>query len=208
MNWTHLHLALNHVPVLGVPLLTLLLGWGWLFRSRDIQRVALLWLALLSAVAIAIKFTGDNAAEVDPQRFVAVKAYLNQHEQSADQATTAVFVLGLAAATGVFLGRGTRPVPKWILGIVLGLGVVAAVLFGRTANLGGQILHPSIRPHPTVKLDGGKGTSSVKSVASVGSPQLSRMTRREGRLPAGSLRPVVCIAGREAISRVPRKSGR
>ena len=161
MNWTHLHLALNHVPVLGVPLLTLLLGWGWLFRSRDIQRVALLWLAVLSGVAIAIKFTGDNAAGVDPQRFVPVKAFLEQHEQSADQATTAVFVLGLAAASGVFLGRGTRPVPKWILGGVVGLGVVAAVLFGRTANLGGQILHPSIRPHSTLNLDADFGDPQV-----------------------------------------------
>ncbi len=149
MNWTHLHLALNHVPVLAVPLLTLLLGWGWIFRSRDIQRVALLWLALLSAVAIAIKFTGDNAAGMDAARFVPVKAYLDQHEQSADQATTSVFVLGLMAATGVFLSRGARPAPKWILGILIGAGVVTAVLFARTANLGGQILHPSIRPDST-----------------------------------------------------------
>ena len=31
MDWTHLHLALNHVPVLGTPFLLGLLLWSWAF---------------------------------------------------------------------------------------------------------------------------------------------------------------------------------
>jgi hypothetical protein len=145
MNWTHLHLALNHLPVLGVPFVVLLLAWGWVFRQREVVRVAVLWMALLSVVAIAVKFTGDFAVDVDPKRLSEVRAYVDRHEESADQATTAVFLLGLAAAVALYLGRGERVLPAWMLAVLVALGIGTSGLYARSANLGGQINHPELR---------------------------------------------------------------
>jgi hypothetical protein len=156
MNWTHLHLALNHVPVLGVPFVTLLLAWGWLFRKPEVIRVAVLWTLGIAAASIAIKFTGDSAAEVDPSRFLPVQELLERHEKSADQATTAVFVWGLAAAVATWLGRGQKAVPAPVLGMLMALGVVTCVLLARTANVGGQISHPQIREGAAAVAPGGK----------------------------------------------------
>lgn len=145
MNWTHLHLALNHIPVLGVPFAVVLLAWGWVFGKREVLRVAVIWMALLSVAAIAIKFTGDFAAEGDPKRWNEVKAYVDRHEESADQATTAVFLLGLAAGVAVYLGRGERPLPTWMLALLMVVGIGASVMYARSANLGGRINHPELR---------------------------------------------------------------
>ena len=145
MNWTHLHLALNHIPVLGVPFVVLLLAWGWVFRKREVVRVAVLWMALLSVVAIAVKFTGDFAVEGDPKRWSEAQKYVGLHEQSADQATTAVFLLGLAAAVALYLGRGERVLPVWMLALLVALGIGTSGLYARSANLGGQITHPELR---------------------------------------------------------------
>ena len=93
----------------------------------------------------AIKFTGDFAAEGDPKRWNEVKAYVDRHEESADQATTAVFLLGLAAGVAVYLGRGERPLPTWMLALLMVVGIGASVMYARSANLGGRINHPELR---------------------------------------------------------------
>ncbi|MFT5493677.1 MAG: putative membrane protein, partial [Limisphaerales bacterium] len=67
------------------------------------------------------------------------------HEQSADQATTGVFLLGIAAGVGLFLGRKGRAMPKWVYPVALALALVTFGLMARAANLGGQIRHTEIR---------------------------------------------------------------
>ena len=105
MDWTHLHLALNHVPVVGTPFLLLLLAWGWWRGSAEVTRLALWWFVGLAVLSIALKFTGDFAGEQAGPKLDPVRAFVERHEQSADQATTAVFLLGLSAALATFLGR-------------------------------------------------------------------------------------------------------
>lgn len=146
MNWTHLHLALNHVPVIGTPFLLLLLAWGWARRSEDIRRLALAWLVPFAVLAIALKFTGDFAAEESSGRLEPVREWVERHEQAADQATTGIFLLGVAAAVAGYLGRGGRRAPAWSLALVLLLGLATCLLLARAANFGGQIAHPHLRP--------------------------------------------------------------
>jgi uncharacterized membrane protein len=145
MDWTQLHLALNHVPVVGLPILLLILIAGWWRRSADVLRLALWALALLAAAAIAIKFTGDFAAEQSAPRLAEVQAYVQRHEQAGDQVTAGVFLLGLASALALLLARGARPVRGWTVALVLVLGLVTAALYLRSAHTGGQISHPILR---------------------------------------------------------------
>ncbi len=146
MSWSHLHLALNHLPVLGAPFLLLLLGWGLLHRSRDLVRTALWWFIGFAVLAIMLKFTGDFARDEAAERLKPVAPLVTDHEQAADQATTGVFLLGLAATTAEILGRKGRAIPKWSLVVVFVLGLATSILMARTANLGGRINHPDLRP--------------------------------------------------------------
>ena len=145
MDWIQLHLALNHLPVVGIPLLVVLLAIGRWRQSTDVMRLALWLIAFLAAAAIAIKFTGDFAAEQAVPQLAPVKELVARHEQAADQVTTAVFCLGLASALALFLSRGGRSLRGWILALVLALGVLTGLLYARTAHSGGQISHPELR---------------------------------------------------------------
>ena len=146
MDWTHLHLALNHVPVLGTPFLLGLLVWSWA-RGQAVTLRFCLWLFIVLAVAsVAIKFTGDFAVKKVGALAGFDKALIEQHEQAADQATTGVFVMGIAAAVALFVSRRGRPVPKWSLGLLALMALVTFALMARTANFGGHIRHPEIRP--------------------------------------------------------------
>jgi hypothetical protein len=146
MDWTHLHLALNHVPVLGTPFLLGLLVWSWA-RGQAVTLRFCLWLfVVLAATSIGIKFTGDFAAEKIGTQPGFDKVLIEQHEQAADQATTGVFFMGIAAAVALVVSRRGKSTPAWSLGLLAALALVTFGLMARTANFGGHIRHPEIRP--------------------------------------------------------------
>lgn len=145
MDWVQIHLALNHLPVIGVPLLTLMLLLAWLLKAQQVIRFALWFLLVLAALAIAIKFTGDFAAEVSSTQLAQVRDLVTLHEEAGDQSTTAVFFLGLAVGVSLFVSRRGKTSPRWALALVLVFGVAATLLYARSAHTGGQISHPELR---------------------------------------------------------------
>jgi uncharacterized membrane protein len=145
MNWVHLHLALNHIPVLGSLFVVILLVLGLIKRSDELKRTSLWGFLVLTLMSIPIKFTGDSAYEKTSAEAWMSAPIAEAHEQSADQATTGVFLLGIAAAFGLFRGRGKRTIPTWVYATTLILALATFVLMARTANLGGQIRHTEIR---------------------------------------------------------------
>ena len=145
MNWPHLHIALNHLPVFGVLFLLLLLITALLRKSAELTRVTLwAWIAL-AAVTVPIHSTGERAFEDLMQDPAVEDRFVKPHDDAAGQAVTAVFVLGVLAAVGLFLSRRGRPTPRWILFSLLVGSLLAFLLMARAANLGGQIRHPEVR---------------------------------------------------------------
>ena len=59
MDWVHLHLALNHIPVLGTLFVGLLLATALVKKNRELMRLSLIWFVTLTVVSIRMKFTGD-----------------------------------------------------------------------------------------------------------------------------------------------------
>lgn len=140
-----IHLALNHIPVVGLPILVMMLLAGWWRKSNEMLRLTLWSLLFLTAAAVAIKFTGDFAAEQSGPRLAAAQNFVTRHEEAGDQVTTAVFFLGLSVATALWLARRGRPVSKWTLLLVVSAGLVTCLLYARSAHTGGQISHPELR---------------------------------------------------------------
>jgi hypothetical protein len=145
MDWVQLHLALNHLPVVGVPLLTILLLVAWVLKAQQVIRFALWFLLVLAVLAIAIKFTGDFAADATSLELAQARDFVTLHEEAGDQATTAVFFLALAVGASLFVWRGGRASPRWALALVLVLGIVSTLLYARSAHTGGLISHPELR---------------------------------------------------------------
>ncbi len=154
MQWTQIHLALNHVPVVGGPFLLLLLAWGLFRQSAEILRLAHAWILVFALISIGLKFTGDFAADSQKERLVPLRVWVERHEQSADQATTGLFLMGLSSAVALVAGRRRANPPAGSTWITLGIGVLTCVLVGRAAHFGGQISHPELRgPVGNVQID-------------------------------------------------------
>ena len=146
MNPAHLHLLVNHIPILGGIFAVLLLAWGWLRRDASILRLSLALFVILAAAAIAVHSTGDAAADTAERLPDVTRELIDAHESAAGKATTVFFVAGLVALAGLIAYR-KRPVPPaWFLALLPLVGAATAVMVARAGMLGGEIRHTETRP--------------------------------------------------------------
>lgn len=146
MNTAHLHLILNHLPVLGTAFGCAILAFGLWKRSEDIKRLALLSLTITALLAIPAYLTGEPAEKTVKGLPGVAGNLIERHEEAAGVALGGVLALGAFAVVGLVVFRRQRPVATWF-GVTALLGAIAVSgLMAWAANLGGQVHHPEIRP--------------------------------------------------------------
>ncbi|HEY0969434.1 MAG TPA: hypothetical protein VGE02_00515 [Gemmatimonadales bacterium] len=150
MDPVHLHLLLNHVPVIGAVFTVLLLAVALLRNSTELGKTSLGILGLLAAVAIVVYLTGEPTEEVVERLPGVSEAAMERHEDVALVATIAMTVLGVLALAALGWFR-QRVLPRWISGAALLATLAVTGVMGFTANLGGQIRHSEIRPGGVVR---------------------------------------------------------
>ena len=157
MNMTHLHLLLNHVPVLGTVFGVALFASGFWRKSQQLNRAGLTVFLLSALIAVPVYLTGENAESVVKPLPGFSKAITEQHEEIAAKAFGGIVALGVAALAGLILFRGARTIPAWFGTSILLASVVVSGLMLWTASTGGQVRHTEIRsnsgPAPAPQVD-------------------------------------------------------
>jgi uncharacterized membrane protein len=145
MSWVHIHLFLNHVPVIGIFGAALVLAVGILRRSQEVMRVGLGLIVLVAAAGVVVYLTGEPAEHLVRRLPGISRAAVEAHEEAAFVATAVLTLVGIGAAAGLLMYRGAARVPQWFAVSALALSVVAAAMMTWNAGLGGQIRHSEIR---------------------------------------------------------------
>lgn len=144
-NAAHLHLLLNHVPILGAVAAALLLTLALFVRRQVLTKAALWFLAVAGIVAVPVYLSGEEAEDI-VEELGAAHAVIESHEEAALLTLIALGVLGLLAVGFLWWTSHQYEVPRWVTGTMWILATIGAVLAARTAYLGGQIRHTEIRP--------------------------------------------------------------
>ena len=144
MSFVHVHLLLNHVPVIGAVLGVLLLAFALARRSDELGKAALGLFALLAAVSAVVFLTGEPAEELVEKLPGFSEALTERHEEAALVATVAMGLTGLFGLTTLVMFR-KRPLSRWVTPVALVVSLGASGFMGYAANLGGQIRHTEIR---------------------------------------------------------------
>ena len=146
LTLVHLHLMLNHIPILGAIFLALLLGFALWRNHPIIQRVTLAGTVLVALLTIPVYFTGEPAEEAIEHSPDFNEDLVEQHEDRGMITLIVVLVTGAAAVGTLALARGGKALRPALLRLVL-LGLVASsAIAAWTALDGGQIRHPEVRP--------------------------------------------------------------
>jgi uncharacterized membrane protein len=159
MTWAHLHLALNHVPVVGILLVVLLLAAAVIRRSGELTRASFWLLVVLALITLGVYLTGEPAEELVEGLPGFSEPIVEQHEEAALVATIGMSILGLLAAMGLIRRRAGQDSSGYRKTVLL-FGLAVGGLLAWTANLGGQIRHTEIRSQAQATTgDGGEGNN-------------------------------------------------
>ena len=155
-NAAHLHLLVNHFPIIGaflsIPLLVLTL---LLRKERGLLLASVFLLVVVAGTAWASLRTGDKAQEMiegqeDSKWFkIYDEADVGEHEKRADLATW-WFAVPTAAAGLVVLVLARRraadsPLPRWPIALLLVGAALTSYRMAMAGNAGGVIMHREIR---------------------------------------------------------------
>ena len=144
LDWPHIHIMINHFPIILVMMGTLAALLG-LFRSRrGIWLYATATLTLAALTAIPTYFTGGPAEKGLHRPWYVARAAIHNHEDAALIATIITGVAGLFALVAWRrLVRYPREIslPGGLRTAVVITAVVAAAAMGYTSLLGGAIIH-------------------------------------------------------------------
>lgn len=142
MNFPHIHLLLNHIPVLGTGFAFLVLLIGMVLRSEEVRRVALVLFVLVALLAIPTYMTGEPAGEMLLKQNLGVSSWqIERHDSAAEVALTAMECLGALSLVVLFLEWRKVSLPRSAHLLTPVVAVVVLGLMAYTALLGGQIRH-------------------------------------------------------------------
>ncbi len=145
MNIAHLHLLLNHIPVIGTLLGLGLLIFALLRKNEEIKRVSLGVFLVVAILTIPTYLSGGAAEKAIEHLPGVAESLIEQHEEAAELSFFAIEILGLLALGGLLISRWKATLPAWFFTLFLFFTLLTSGLMAWTANLGGQIRHPEAR---------------------------------------------------------------
>jgi uncharacterized membrane protein len=145
MNAAHLHLILNHVPVLGTLIALLLLITAMVEKSEDLRRAALALFVGVAIMAVPVFLSGEPAEELVERIPGVTSQQIDRHEDAATQALIAVAVVGVLAIGALAAARRSPRGSRALTIATLAVGIVTSGLMARAALLGGQVRHSEIQ---------------------------------------------------------------
>ncbi len=162
MSLTHIHLLLNHFPIIGTIVgLGLFLG-SLVGKSDHLKQASLILFAGIALLAIPTYMSGNGAAQALREMPGVSKAFLAAHNDAALVSLIFMELTGILAWLGLWQVRRFKHAAAWNLAAVLLLAAVTVYFMSITGNTGGEIRHPEIRA--------GQETAGAKAA---GVPQVS-----------------------------------
>jgi uncharacterized membrane protein len=145
INPAHLHIILNHIPVLGIPFGIALFIYGFLRKSQEIRTAALLVFVAVALVTIPTFLSGEAAEDMVEHLPGVSERLIENHEDAAKIALIATSILGGLSLIRLLIPArfGAVRAPETIL--VFALSLAVSGWLGWTGHLGGQIRHSEIR---------------------------------------------------------------
>lgn len=152
MNEAHLHLAVNHLPIVAVIIGTLVLLIGILLKKEQVKLTGLGIYIFSSFTAIMANATGEGAEEIAEELPGVTEALIHQHEELAESFLLLSIILGIVALGTFFLAwkKHRFSLFGYIFALLLGAG---AILSGKMVGTsGGEIRHTEIRSQASQNL--------------------------------------------------------
>lgn len=154
MNDAHLHMVVNHFPIIGT-----IFGFGILIAGLVLKNKTLIntsfVLFIVAAVFGALSMgTGEGAEELVEDMPNIGKQIIHEHEELAEKLALLLYVLGALSLVGLYLNFKNNAKAKLLSFLILGIAAVGLFLVQKVGTSGGEIRHTEIRENAITTVSG------------------------------------------------------
>jgi uncharacterized membrane protein len=149
MNDAHLHLLVNHFPIIGSIFGLGALVAGIALKNNSVKNTAYI-LFVVSAIFAALSMaTGEGAEEMVEDMPNIGHQIIHDHEELAEKFALIMYLLGAISIGGIFLNIKKHVKATLLSYVVLVIAIGAVYLGTQVGNSGGNIRHTEIREDST-----------------------------------------------------------
>jgi uncharacterized membrane protein len=152
MNDAHLHMVVNHFPIIGTILGLGILIAGLILKSNTTKNVAYLLFVVAAVFAAFSMGTGEGAEELVEDMPNIGKQIIHEHEEMAEKLAIVLYLLGVVSLVGLYLNIKNHSKATLVSFLALTIGAVAIFLAQQTGTSGGEIRHTEIRANATATI--------------------------------------------------------
>jgi uncharacterized membrane protein len=145
MNDAHLHLVVNHFPIIGTILGLGILIAGMILKNNSVKNTAYSLFIIAAVFAAFSMGTGEGAEEAVEKMPTVGKQIIHEHEEMAEKLAIILYVLGVVSIGGIYLNIKNHAKAKLVSYVALILAIGAVFLAKETGTTGGEVRHTEIR---------------------------------------------------------------
>lgn len=154
MNDAHLHMVVNHFPIIGTIFGFGILIVGLFLKNKTLintSYVIFIVAAIFGAISMA---TGEGAEELVEDMPNIGKQIIHEHEELAEKLALFLYVLGTLSLVGLYLNFKNKTKAKLLSFLILGVATAGLFLVQKVGTSGGEIRHTEIRANTNITVNG------------------------------------------------------
>lgn len=150
MNDAHLHMVVNHFPIIGTIFGLGILITGIILKNNSVKNTAYVLFIVAAVFAAFSMGTGEGAEEMVEDMPNIGKRIIHEHEEIAEKLALVLYLLAAISLTGLIMNIKNHSKAKLIsfIAVIVAIGAVYIVTLVGTS--GGEIRHTEIRNENTV----------------------------------------------------------
>ncbi len=145
MNDAHLHMLVNHFPIIGTIFGLGILIAGIVLKNNAVKNTAFVLLIVSAVFGFASMSTGEGAEELVEDMPSVGKKIIHEHEELAEKFILVLYITGAFALLSLIATAKHHSKAKLFTWITLLLSLVTVVLVKEVGTSGGEIRHTEIR---------------------------------------------------------------
>ncbi|HEY9341140.1 MAG TPA: hypothetical protein VIQ23_06135 [Hanamia sp.] len=142
MNPTHIHLLLNHFPIIGTLIGSAILLYS-IIKKQDTGKITGAFIIVIMAIiAIPVLLTGEPAEESVEHLSGISKALIHDHEEASEKAFWLMEITGVFSLLAIVLYKIKSAFASKAFLVAFAFSAITFFAMAWAGNLGGKIRHP------------------------------------------------------------------
>ena len=160
MNDAHLHMVVNHFPIIGTILGLGILIAGIILKNNTVKSTAYVLFIIAAIFAAFSMGTGEGAEELVEEMPSVGKQIIHEHEEMAEKLAIVLYALGVISLVGLFMNYKKHAAAKLVSFVALIIAIVGVFFAQQTGTTGGEIRHTELRANAVPTTGGEQNAAS------------------------------------------------